>query len=117
VKPQHFGFILSYAPQAVAEYEKHRISQEKHRVLQEQEMFKEAYGVYREQKVMEIRARISSEELDLLKSDIKNSFDRNDPNPFGRDRMVEIEIDKELEKRYGVLSFEAWREEHGKLIG
>jgi hypothetical protein len=117
VKPQHFGFILSYAPQAVAEYEKHRISQEKQRARREQEILHDEYRIYREQRVAEIRARIPSDELEALRSDIKNLFDQNNTRSFGRERIIEIEIDQALEQRYGVLSFEEWRERHSGMRG
>ncbi len=111
IKPHHFGFILSYAPQAMAEYEKHQVSQEKYRVRLEQEVLDAEYQYYREQQVADIRAHISTDELDKLRSDIQNSFDQNNTPLFGRTRLVEIEIDKALEQRYCILSFEAWREQ------
>ena len=109
-KPQHFGFILSYIPQAMAEYEKHQMSQEKYRARQKQEILDAEYQCYREQQVADIRANISADELNKLRSDIQNLFDQSNPTQFGRERMIEIEIDKALEQRYGVLSFESWQE-------
>ena len=115
IKPQHFGFILSYAPQAIAEYEKHQASQEKYRTRLEQEILDTEYEHYREQQIADIRARMSAEELDKLKNDINDLFNKNNTTPFGRERMVEIEIDKVLEQRYHVLSFDAWREQHSEM--
>ncbi len=52
-----------------------------------------------------------------MRSDIRNLFDQQNTHSFGRERMVEIEIDKALEQQYGVLSFEAWRERHSEMSG
>jgi hypothetical protein len=98
----------------MAEYEKHQISQEKYRACLEQENLDTEYQCYREQQVVDIRAHISTDEFDKLRSDIQNSFDQNNTTLFGRTRLVEIEIDKALEQRYRILSFEAWREQRSE---
>ena len=108
VKPQHFGFILSYAPQAIAEFDKHQNSQDAHRSRQQRERLEESYQSYREQQVLKIREQISSDELTLLRNEILSAMDQNNTSHFGRNRTIEIEIDKALEERYGVLSFKQW---------
>ena len=113
--PHHFGFILSYAPQAMAEYEKHQILQKEYRIRQEEEILDAEYQCYREQQVADIRANISGDELDMLRRNIQDLFDQNHSTQFGRELMIEIEIDKVLEQRYCVLSFESWREQYKRI--
>jgi hypothetical protein len=115
VKPHHFGFIISYASQAITEYERHQTSQEKLRAQQVQEMLHDAYQIYRDQQVAEIRAHIPPDELNTIRKNIQILFDQNDTTMFGRNRMIEIEIDKVLEQRYGVPSFDLWREQNRRM--
>src|SRR5262249_7006256 len=115
-KPQTFGGILQYTSRALADFEgsKRRAQDAVHthearQRVQQEEHLRSQYESYRTEQIARLRATMPPNELDAIVQAATTQFDREDTNPFGRDRMRQRAIEDALATHGQIPSFGEWK--------
>jgi hypothetical protein len=109
---QHFGGVRLYAAAYAASKETRRQRKEKEakeRTEAMQARLHDEYERYRRQETDRARARLSAEELAAIERPIRQALQQEGVAPIGFELLVRLQINKALEERFPIPSFEEWQ--------
>jgi hypothetical protein len=108
-KPDVFGGIFQYLPQALGHYDKLEKMRHQNEARRRDEQLKSRYERYRDQKIEELKSTISPEELSAMESSIRADLKTEGTRDFLIEMKMRHRRDQQLEGRAGVLPYEEWR--------
>jgi len=120
-RPQTFGGILQYTARALADYahaQQRRDAEARERDAsrraQEDEQLRRQYEDYYATRLAELRATAPPEVLAATEEAAAIHFDRDNTNPFGRERLRRIAIDAAVAAHFQIPAFAAWQATQGR---
>jgi len=120
-RPQTFGGILQYTARARADYEQARQRQaaaararEERRRAQQDEDLRRQYEVDRAARLAQLRVTTPPAVLAAIEQAAATQFDRDHPNPFGRDLLRRYAIDDAVAAHFQLPSLAAWQATQGR---
>ena len=109
---QNFGGVRLYAAAFATSKEKRRQRQDKEakeRTEAAEVRLRDEYERFRRQELDRIRMRLSAYELAAIEKPIREALRQEGVAPIGFDLLVRLQINRALEERYPVPTFEEWR--------
>jgi len=120
-RPQTFGGILQYTARARADYEQARQRQaaaararEERRRAQQDEDLRRQYEVDRAARLAQLRVTTPPAVRAAIEQAAATQFDRDHPNPFGRDLLRRYAIDDAVAAHFQLPSLAAWQATQGR---
>jgi hypothetical protein len=79
------------------------------RAAAEEDRLQEQYQAFRRSELQGIRNTMPADELTSIEAHIKGQLQEKQGSPVGLDILVRLQVNKVLEERYSIPSFDEWR--------
>lgn len=112
---ENFGGVRLYANAFAASKEqrrRHKERQAKERAASEHARLGEAYETFRRREFERLRSTLPPEDLVAIEGPIREQLQQDGTCTIGFDLLVRLQVNKALEERYPLPSFQEWRAQH-----